>query len=660
MKASKKEFIAEAEDLLEESQRLILEIQDTFSSGLNPDTINALFRTMHTLKGVSGLFGLQGITSISHALETLMDDVRLGKIPMDDRVAGFLFSNLDIMKNLVDTISRDGEEGDVSTFLKDIEAFRNSRKGQAEGHGDEKLIDESIMRVLSQYEEHRLKSNLRDGKGIYLAKAVFSLDVFDTSLAELTKIIKTKGELISTLPTSVAVPQGSIGFNLMFGATGPLEEIKKDVNFVIDVLIPSRAAEQQVAPSPSTPKSPDIHLKSTSTTVRVDIDKLDRILNTIGELTLAKGAVKRIGAELLESVGRTDLVYDIHKISQSLERRLAELQEQVLEIRMVPIGQIFSRLAQIVRRYSHEIGKEIELVVFGEDTELDKYLAEEIVDPLMHLMRNAIDHGIESPDERKRKGKKEYGTITLKAYQKGNHVVIEVKDDGSGIDTDRVRKKAIEKKLTDEHAELQEKEVVNFIFTPGFSTKEVVTEVSGRGVGMDVVKDRLSFLGGFAEVETGRNVGTTFMLTLPITLAIIKALIVRVGNEKFAIPLTSLSETFTVEHRDIQTIEWKEVYYLRGEMLPMVRVNNFFRIEGDSSDRSFAVLVGFGERRVGLMVDELFGQHEIVIKSLGQYLKRMRGFAGATEIGKHEVILVLDTESLIDESVVKQKGGFYV
>jgi len=660
MKASKKEFIAEAEDLLEESQRLILEIQDTFSSGLNPDTINALFRTMHTLKGVSGLFGLQGISSISHALETLMDDVRLGKIPMTDVVAGFLLKNLDIMKNLVDTISRDDEEGDISAFLKDIEAFRNSRKGRAEERADEERIDAAIMKVLSEYEEHRLKSNIKDGKGIYLAKAVFLLETFDTSLEKLTKTIKTVGELISTLPTSSNVPDGSIGFNLMFGSTRPLEEIKKTVNFDIDVLVQPKTAQQQSAAALATVKSPDAHLKSTSTTVRVDIEKLDRILHTIGELTLAKGAVKRIGTELVERYGRTELVYDVHKISQALERRLSELQGQVLEIRMVPIGQIFTRLAQIVRRYSRETGKDIELAVFGEDTELDKYLAEEIVDPLMHLMRNAIDHGIEPPEVRKQMGKKESGTIILKAYQKGNHVVIEVKDDGAGIDTVRVRKKAIEKGLIDDDVELQEKEIIDFIFTPGFSTKDVVSEVSGRGVGMDVVKNKLSALGGFAEVQTVRNAGTTFVLTLPITLAIIKALIVRVGKEKFAVPLTSMSETFIVEHKDIQTIEWKEVYYLRGEMLPMVRINNFFNIEGDSAERSFAVLAGFGERRVGLMVDEFFGQHEIVIKSHSDYMKNLRGFAGCAEIGKHEVILVLDAESLIDESVLKQKGGSHV
>jgi two-component system, chemotaxis family, sensor kinase CheA len=660
MKASKKEFIAEAEDLLEESQRLILEIQDTLSSGLDPDTINALFRTIHTMKGVSGLFGLEGIMSISHALETLMDDVRLGKVPMDHNVTGFLLNNLDVIKSLVETISMGDEEGDVSVFLKEIDAFRISQKtgggGPVEGPG----IDESIMRVLSEYEEHRLKANIRDGKGIYLAKAVFTLDIFDKALEDFTKKIKSKGELISTLPTSSDIPEGSIGFNLMFGSSSPADEIKKDLDFELESLVRRREQQAQIAPALPASKSPEIQLKSTSTTVRVDIDKLDRILNTIGELTLAKGAIKRIGSELLENFGRTELVYDIHKISQTLERKLAELQDQVLEIRMVPIGQIFTRLAQIVRRYSREINKDIELVVFGEETELDKYLAEEIVDPLMHLIRNAVDHGIESPEERKSKGKDEFGTITLRAYQKGNHVVIEIRDDGAGIDTVRVRKKAEERGLIEAGAELQEKEIIDFIFTPGFSTKDVVSEVSGRGVGMDVVKDKLSTLGGFAEIETIRNSGTTFMLTLPITLAIMKALIVRVGSEKFAVPLTSMSETLILEHKDLQRVELKDVYYLRGEMLPVIRVNDFFRIEADVTERSFVVIVGFGERRVGLMVDELLGQQELVIKSLGSYLKNLRGFAGAAEIGKHEVILVIDAESLVDESVVKQKGGLYV
>ncbi len=653
MKSSKKEFIAEAEDLLEESQRLILEIQDTFATGINPDTINALFRSMHTLKGVSGLFGLQGITNFSHSLEALMDDVRLGKIEAGASVVDFLFKNLDILKELVDKLGQSDGEADTSGYIKDIEAFRESLKGRSGPAAAEGMLDDSIMKVLSEYEEHRLKANIKEGKTIYLAKAVFPLEVFDTSLAELTRIIKTKGELISTLPTSANIPDGHIGFNLMFGSAGSHGEVKKDVAFDVDVLVGPKSPGQ---PGPQQ----DGHLKSATTTVRVDIEKLDRILNTVGELSLAKEAIKRIGSELVENYGHSSLVYDIHKISQTFERRLAELQDQVLEIRMVPIGQIFARLAQVVRRYSREIGKQIELVMYGEETEIDKYLAEEIIDPLMHLVRNSLDHGIESPEARKMKGKNESGTIVLKAYQKGNHVVIELKDDGGGIDLVKVRKKAVEKGLVRDDAELSESEIVDFIFAPGFSTKDVVSEVSGRGVGLDVVKEKLSALGGFADVETKKDAGTTFMLTLPITLAIIKALLVRVGNEKFAVPLTSMSETLIVEHKDIQTIEWKEVYYLRGDMLPMIRVNNFFNLAGDENERSFAVVVGFGERKVGLLVDELFGQHEVVIKSLSDYLKKLRGFAGAAEIGKHEVILVLDIESLIDESMIRQKGAAHV
>ncbi|GAB4490555.1 MAG: chemotaxis protein CheA [Thermodesulfovibrionales bacterium] len=667
MNSSKKEFIAEAEELLEESHRLLLEIQDTLAGSLNPDTINALFRTMHTLKGVSGLFGLQGITKLSHKLETLMDDVRLGKIDIGEHVVNFLFHNLDVLKELVAELGQGKDNTDVSEYLEAIDNFRKGGQGPQEAAPGSGQIDESILKVLSEYEEHRLKANLKDGKGIHLAQAVFSLDVFDTELAALTKTIKEKGELISTLPTSSNIPAGSIGFNLLLGTILPVEELKKDIACPIKTLVPPKGPTPAVEPvvaqdtaAAQPQKQAEMHLKSLSTTVRVDIDKLDRILNTIGELTLAKGAVKRIGTELVETYGHSTLVYDVHKISQTLERRLAELQDQVLAIRMVPIGQIFSRLAQIVRRYSRDVGKQIELVMYGEETELDKYLAEEVVDPLMHIIRNAIDHGIEPADVRKRKGKKEWGTITLKAYQKGNHVVIEVKDDGSGIDVDRVRKKAIEKGMIDEDVELTEKETIEFIFRPGFSTKDVVSEVSGRGVGMDVVKEKMIVLGGYSEIETRKDEGTTFMLTLPITLAIIKALLVRSGDERFAVPLTSMSETLIIENKDIQTIEWKEVYYLRGEMLPLVRVRKFFGFEGDGAERNFAVVVGFGDRRCGLIIDELYGQHEIVIKSLGEYFKKLRGFAGAAEIGKHEVILVLDVESLIADSLQKQKGIAHV
>jgi len=651
MSSSKQEFISEAEDLLGESDRLILEIQDTFQTGLNPDTINALFRSIHTLKGLSGLFGHQGIADLSHSLESLLDEIRLGKVNITEDVVKFLFNNIDVLKSLIEAVDSD-KELDVSEHLKNIEIFRNSLAGRAKSTDLKGLIDESLLMVLSEYEEHRLKVNIEEGKGIYLAKAVFHLADFDKALEELTKIIKANGELISTLPTSSDVPPDSIGFNLMIGSSMPMEDLKEAIGYGIESLIHPKI----IQPAPlQQQKTHETTLKSTTTTVRVDIEKLDRILNTIGELTLAKGAVKRISEEMTEIYGHSAIVIDVRKISQTLERRLAELQEQVLEIRMVPIGQIFSRLAQVIRKYSREVGKPIELIMYGEDTEIDKYIAEEVIDPLMHLVRNAIDHGIESQEGRKERGKKESGTIILKASQRGNHVIIEVRDDGGGIDIQKVQEKAIEKGLLEKGAHLDEKEIIDIIFTPGFSTKEVVSEVSGRGVGMDVVKEKLSSIGGFAEVSTERYKGTTTALTIPITLAIIKALIVRVGGMRFGIPLTSISETLVIMRDDIRTVEGREVYNLRGELLPLTNIGKVFALPDNGSEKFFTVVAGSGSRKHGLVVDELFGQYEIVIKSLGEYFAGIRGFAGAAEIGKHEVILVIDVDALMDESVVKQK-----
>ena len=649
MKASKKEFIAESEDILFESQQLILEIQDTYQTALNPDTINALFRSMHTLKGLSGLFGSKGMTDLSHSLESLLDDIRLGKIDVTEEVVNFLLKNLDILRSAIDSIKEEKEK-DLTEHIEEIKSFRSSIKGSDTGLDIKGLIDDSIANVLSEYEEHRLKANIKEGKGIYLLKAIFDLSTFDKSLEERTKIIKSKGELLSTLPTSADVPDGSIGFNLMFASGNPLNELKEEIGGGIEVLVQSKRA----APRPQ--KEQERSIRSTTSTVRVDIDKLDKILNTIGELTLAKDAVKRIGAEMAGAHRYSPFISDIHKISQTLQRKLAELQDEVLEVRMIPIGQIFSRLAQVIRRYSKEVGKEIVLNLYGEDTEIDKSLAEEIVDPLMHLVRNSIDHGLETAEERVMKGKKEHCSIVLKAFQRGNHVVIEVIDDGRGMDVEKIRKRAIEKGLLESNDELEERAIIDFIFAPGFSTKEVVSEISGRGVGLDVVKEKLSMLGGYTEVNTKKGEGTTFTLTLPITLAIIKSLIVRVGNHKFAVPLTAISETVVIEHKDIQTIEWKDVYYIRGEMLPIMSIGKIFDIDIDQSERSFAVVVGFGTRKMGLLVDELLAQQEIVIKSLGNYLKGLSGFAGAAEIGKHEVILVVDVESVTEKSLIKQEG----
>lgn len=650
MKGSEKEFIAESEEILQEAGSLLLEIQDTYTEGLNPDTLNALFRSIHTLKGLSGLFGHSSITEISHALESVLDDIRLGKVEIDNKVIDFLFHSTDILKGAVEQL-KDGLDADVSSYIAEIKAFKDSLKNKSQADKLEGIIDNSILRVLSEYEDHRLRTNVKENNGIYLVKTVFPISSFEKSLQAVTKSIKSVGELISTLPTSLDMPPDSIGFNLLLGSSVDGEEIKKTVGYDYIELLAPKVFRQAPAQSMK-----ETSLKAGSTTVRVDIEKLDRILNTIGELTLAKGAVKRIGDELAVLLGHSPLVIEVYKLSQTLERRIAELQGQVLEIRMVPIGQIFARLSQVIRRYSKEVDKDIELLMYGEETEIDKYLAEEIIDPLVHTVRNAIDHGIESKEERQKKGKRDVGTVMLKAFQRGNHVVVEVRDDGKGIDLNKVKEKAVKKGLFEEGVEVSRRELMELIFMPGFSTKDTVSEVSGRGVGLDIVKDKVSTLGGFADVETEAGEGTTFTLTLPITLAIIKALLVRVGGIRFAVPLTSISETLVIEHSTLQTIEAREVYNLRGDMLPMTRLKDVFSIPGDASERSFVVIVGFGERRIGLLVDELLGQHEMVIKSLGDYLSDLKGFAGAAEVGNNEIILVLDVEAVIEESTLKQRG----
>ncbi|MBI4838261.1 MAG: chemotaxis protein CheA [Nitrospirae bacterium] len=402
--------------------------------------------------------------------------------------------------------------------------------------------------------------------------------------------------------------------------------------------------------APASAKPKDVVLKSATNTVRVDIEKLDKILDTVSELVLAKGAVQRIGHEIASTYGYTPLTLDILRISQTFERRLAELQDNILELRMVPFSQIFARLSQVVKRYMREADKEIDLEIFGKDTEIDKVIAEEIIDPLIHIIRNSIDHGIESKDERMASGKKERGTVTLKSFPKGNNVIITIRDDGTGLNLDKILRKARERKLVSETQQFDSKEIANLIFLPGLSTKESVSEVSGRGIGMNIVKEKIASLGGFIDIETVAGSGTTFTITLPITLAIIKAILIEVANEKFAIPLTSVTETFIVDTNKIQTIEGREVIETRGKMLPLLRIDRIFMLKEAPKEEYFGVIVGIGDRRLGLLVDNMLGQAEVVVKSLSGYFKNISGLAGAAEIGKHQVILVLDVEALMEEA----------
>jgi two-component system chemotaxis sensor kinase CheA len=395
-------------------------------------------------------------------------------------------------------------------------------------------------------------------------------------------------------------------------------------------------------------------LRSVTQTVRVDIRKLDHLMNIVGELGLVRSALGRIG-ERVRSEGHRALSAEIMRLHRGFDRRLTEIQAGILEVRMVPLGQVFERLARVARQISRELDKEIRLVITGAETEIDKLIVEELSDPLMHMLRNAIDHGIERASQRRSVGKPDAGTIALNAYQQGSHVMIEIEDDGRGIDEQALLAKAtaLGKIEPGEAGQLSRDEVLALIFLPGLSTRVSADDVSGRGVGMDIVKTNIAKIGGVIDVHSERGIGTKMTITLPITLAIVSALIVRVAGSVFALPLATVSEALSFDEGMVRAVDDREVISLRGATLPICRLQRLLELErAPRTSRGFVVIVTLANRRLGLVVDHLFGQEDIVIKPLGKSLSGVRGIAGATELGDQNVSLVLDTASIIEEVLV--------
>jgi two-component system chemotaxis sensor kinase CheA len=390
--------------------------------------------------------------------------------------------------------------------------------------------------------------------------------------------------------------------------------------------------------------------KSFSRTVRVDIGKLDELMNIVGELVLSHSSIADLAMRMRGSASSIH-ANELAKSAKLLERKLSDLQKGVMDIRMIPVGQLFEKMARIIRKLSREQGKKVELKLFGVNTELDKLIIEDISDPLMHLVRNAIDHGIETPGERAGSGKDEKGTITLSSYQKGNHVVIEVEDDGRGIDLAKVKRKALERGIIESIDGISDRDAMDLIFMPGFTTREEISDVSGRGVGMDVVRNNIAAVSGMVDIESVFGRGSRVIITLPITLAIIKALIITSAGRTYGIPITSVLETLMISGGEILTVERKEVIHLREATLPLVRLGDFFGIETaeERPDGSYVVVVGVAEKRLGILVDDLLRQQDIVIKSMGETFKRCRGISGAADLGDQRTILVLDAGGIINE-----------
>ena len=535
---------------------------------------------------------------------------------------------------------------------------------------------------MTEYEEHRLEENKKKKKNIFLLHSVLNLETFDDELSKITSEFKPHGEVISILPSSGEAPKGMIEFDILVGTNKVTDDIKIAISE--DITIKDLSKEEEAKPEKpkkskkkqkgekitpveveapkeaaaevkpiSTRAVAEDSIKSISQTVRVDITRLDSLMNIVGELVLSKAIIGEITEKLKSLEGFTGVTIDLYKANRDLGRKLEKLQGNVMNIRMIQLRQVFEKMSRIVRKMSRTSAKEIDFKISGADTELDKFIVEELGDPLMHSIRNSIDHGIESPEEREQAGKPRRGTITLRASQKGNYVVIDIEDDGKGISKSIVRQKAIEKGLIKESSELREKDIYNLLLIPGFSTKDDVSETSGRGVGMDVVKENISRLSGMIDIISEEGVGTKITLTLPMTLAIIQALIIELAGRLYAISLNSVSEIIKILPEQIQTIEKKEVMELRDETLPLLRLKDMFGLTEKNEKRKklFVVVIGFGIKKIGVIVDALRGQQDIVIKSIGETFKNSKGIAGASDLGNQKTILVLDVGALIEEAL---------
>ncbi len=687
-----KDFLAEAEEILEELGAQLADLADMAErDAWDPDLINAIFRGAHSLKGLAGMFGFSMVAEVAHNTENLLDCLRMGKVTLNPAVVDLLFRSAEFLTTLLRAVS----EGTAENYQDDAKAHAASinaclappEKDQAASSEPVLQLPEAMTGALTEYEDHRLSENIAKGKNILIVHSSFELTTFDVGLSEVTDILKAQGEVISTLPSVGENIETHIDFDLLVGTSRTESEISdlldghdatvtsaaggakapvpatspaatKAVDKATEIKLPA-AMESAVKPPPATPppqsSEESVSAKSMSRTVRVDIGKLDELMNIVGELVLAHSSIASI-ADRMRADGFSRIAIDLGKAAKLLDRRLADLQTGVMDIRMIPVGQVYEKMSRIVRKIAREQGKKIELKLYGADTELDKLIVEDIADPLMHIIRNAIDHGIESTERRIAAGKDERGTVRISSYQKGNHVVIEVEDDGAGINIDKIKQKALSKGLVTDVSSMTDKEALDLIFLPGFSTADAITDVSGRGVGMDVVRNNIAAVSGMVDIETWAGYGSRFTIILPITLAIIKALVITCAGRTYALPITSVVESLLLTPADIRTVERKEIIDLRSTTLPLLRLERFFCIDRiDTPIEQYVVVVGSAEKRLGIVVDDLLGQQDIVIKPLGEPLKSIRGISGAADLGDQRTILVLDPSGMISEMM--RQGG---
>ena len=691
-------FIDESNEHLQNLNTQILNLE---SDPENMDTINEIFRAAHSLKGMAGTMGYKRMQTLTHDMENVFSEVRNGNIKVSPNMVDILFQCLDALDEYVSNVKESADEGtnDNEPLIRQLNAVMNGpgkAKEEAPAGEKEKSAETGDGRKwleiqLDSSQQHVIQAAMEQGKNVYgLTISVQESCILKAARAFLVfKAVEEKGEIIVSSPSAQDVEDEKfdLDFSLIVVSEAGLEELKASAanvseiaSVVGDSLVlenmesKDKDKEEEAVSEPEPQTKPDVAETSAepaaeaagtsaqpapkapekkqapgkpvvNRTVRVDIEKLDVLMNLVSELIIAKNSLVSVSNQVQ---GQSQAV---NEQIEYLENVTTNLHESVMKVRMVPIESVVSKFPRMIRDLSKKLDKKMELYMTGEETELDRTVVDEIGDPLMHLLRNSADHGLESAEVRAQRGKPAVGSIFLDAYQDGNNVVIEVRDDGNGIDVEGVKTKALERgAITPEQAaNMSDKEIIDLLFLPSFSTAKKVTDVSGRGVGLDVVKSKIEALSGDVEVKSKLGEGSTWTIRLPLTLAIIQALMVVVGGEKYAISLGTIQTIEDVNPEEIKLVQNKEVIHLRGTVIPLIRLSDVLDIESNRApgENLTVVIVKKGDKLAGLVIDDMIGQQEIVIKSLGKYIKQCKFISGATILGDGEVALILDANALI-------------
>ncbi|MED3642547.1 chemotaxis protein CheA [Caldifermentibacillus hisashii] len=668
-------FIEESREHIQSCNENLLKLENDPD---NLELVNEIFRSAHTLKGMSATMGFEDMANLTHQMENVLDGVRNGKYKFSSELLDIIFMAIDHLESMVNSIAAGGEgKEDVSDAINKLKMIESGKiVNQTDTPQPAEIGDTNISKTNLNYDQFEitvLEQAKEQGYKVYevsvfirpdcLLKAARVFMVFD--------VLEKIGDIIKSVPNveQLEEEQFENEFVVTIVTHDSMEDIEKKIMKVSEIekvtVVPLKISDlkkvnnedssdeqknvsqnvegQKKKEASSAKKTTDKKITLSNKTIRVNIERLDALMNLFEELVIDRGRLDQIAKEL----NHQQLSETVEKMS----RVTNDLQSVVLTMRMVPVEAVFNRFPKMVRSLSRELGKKIHLQIIGQETELDRTVIDEIGDPLVHLLRNSVDHGIEMPEERLRKGKPEEGTIQLKAYHSGNHVFIEITDDGAGINREKVARKAVEKGIITEEQmnQLTDKEIFNLILTSGFSTADKISDISGRGVGLDVVKNTIESLGGTISVHSEENVGTTFLIQLPLTLSIISVMLVEVQREKYAIPLTSIIETAIFKKSEIYYAHEQPVIDFRGKVVPILSLQEIFQVPKviEGNDYISTVIIRKGDKLAGLVVDSFIGQEEIVLKSLGNYLTNVFAISGATILGDGQVALIIDCNALI-------------